>query len=161
LTVRARADIPPTADAVLEARVQIGCRHTDPVGERAILKIGTITLDWSDWAPWSALLADARGGAGVAIPNGLAGVYEVKRFDHSGDERLYIGKAGDLRRRIRQGLVKGKLPHPGGARIRAGQDVAQLVARWARADRPAAAEQELHRAYQLKFGRLPEYVRNS
>lgn len=125
------------------------------------MKIGTITLDWSDWAPWSALLADARGGAGVAIPNGLAGVYEVKRFDHSGDERLYIGKAGDLRRRIRQGLVKGKLPHPGGARIRAGQDVAQLVARWARADRPAAAEQELHRAYQLKFGRLPEYVRNS
>jgi hypothetical protein len=131
------------------------------MGEQVILEIGTITLDWSDWAPWIALLADARGGAGVAIPNGLPGVYEVKRSDHSGDERLYIGKAGDLRGRVRQGLVKGKLPHPGGAQIRAGQDVARLVIRWARTDRPAAAEEELHRAYRLKFGGLPEYVRNS
>lgn len=63
--------------------------------------------------------------------------------------------------RVRQGLVKGKLPHPGGARIRAEQDVARLVVRWARTGRPAAAEEELHRAYTLKFGRLPEYVRNT
>jgi hypothetical protein len=72
------------------------------MGERMILEIGTITLDWSDWAPWTALLADARGGAGVPIPNGQPGVYEVKRSDHAGDERLYIGKASDLRMRVRQ-----------------------------------------------------------
>jgi hypothetical protein len=91
------------------------------MGERVILEVGTITLDWSDWAPWIALLTDARGGAGVAIPNGQPGVYEVKRSDHAnhaGDERLYIGKAGDLRMRVRQGLVKGKVPHPRRARSR-------------------------------------------
>lgn len=131
------------------------------MGERAILEIGTITLDWSDWAPWTALLADARGGTGVPIPNEQPGVYEVKRSDHAHDERLYIGKASDLRMRVRQGLVKGKVQHPGGTRIRAEQDLARLVVRWARTDRPAAAEEELHRAYVRKFGRLPEYVRNT
>jgi hypothetical protein len=131
------------------------------MSERVILEIGTITLDWSDWAPWTALLTDARGRAGVPIPNGQPGVYEVKRSDHAGDERLYIGKANDLRMRVRQGLVKGKVQHPGGARIRAEQDLAWLMVRWARTERPAAAEEELHRAYVLKFGRLPKYVRNS
>ena len=63
--------------------------------------------------------------------------------------------------RVRQGLVKGKVPHPGCARIRAEQDLAQLVVRWAQTDRPGAAEEELHRAYRMKFGRLPEYVRSS
>jgi len=71
------------------------------MGERVILEIGTITLDWSAWAPWTALLTDARGGAGVPIPNGQPGVYEVKRSDHAGDDRLYIGKASDLRMRVR------------------------------------------------------------
>jgi hypothetical protein len=131
------------------------------MGERVILEIGTITLDWSDCAPWTALLADARGGAGVFIPNGQPGVYEVKLSDHAGDERLYIGKASDLRMRVRQGLVKGKVPHPGGARIRAEHDAERLVVRWARTDRPAASEEELHRSYVRKFGRLPEYVRST
>lgn len=74
---------------------------------------------------------------------------------------LYIGKASDLRTRVRQGLVKGKVPHPGGARIRAEQDLERLVVRWAPTDRPAAAEEKLHRAYTLKFRRLPEYVRST
>lgn len=109
-----------------------------PVGERVTFEIGTITLDWSDWAPWNALLADARGGPGAAIPNEQPGVYQVKRSEHLGDERL-----------------------TGGARIRAEQDVARRVVRWARTGRPAAAEEDLHPAYTLKFGRLPEYVRNT
>ena len=54
-------------------------------------------------------------GPGVSNPNGRPGVYEVKRSDHASDERLYIGKASDLRMRARQGLVKGKEPHPGRA----------------------------------------------
>lgn len=57
--------------------------------------------------------------------------------------------------------MKGKVPHPGGERIRAEQDLERLVIGWARTDRPAAAEEKLHRAYVLKFGRLPEYVRNT
>lgn len=63
-----------------------------PMGEQVTLEIGTITLDWSDWAPWNALLADARGGAGVAIPNRQPGVYEVKRSEHVGDERYTSGR---------------------------------------------------------------------
>ncbi len=73
------------------------------MGERVILEVGTIALDWSDWAPRTALLADARGGAGVSIPNGQPGVYEVKLSDHAGDERLYTGKASDLRMRVGRG----------------------------------------------------------
>jgi hypothetical protein len=57
--------------------------------------------------------------------------------------------------------VKGKAPHPGGARFRAEQDLARLMVRWALTDWPAAAEEELLRAYASKFGRLPEYVRST
>ena len=132
------------------------------MGEHTVLHIGDITLLWSDWAPWSDLLIDNRGGLGVAIPNQIPGVYEVKYADSEGDdERLYIGKAADLRMRVRQGLVKGKLPHPGGKNIRDAEDVSRLVVRWAVTNRPAAAEEELHQVYRSKFGMLPAYTRNS
>ena len=72
-----------------------------------------------------------------------------------------FGKMSDLRMPVRQGLVKGKVPHPGGVQIRTEQDLERLVVRWALTDRPAAAEEELHRAYVRRFGRLPEYVRST
>lgn len=107
------------------------------------------------------ILTDNRGGAGVSIPNMVAGVYEVRSIDNEPGDRAYIGKAGDLRLRVRQGLVKGKLPHSGGRRIRELEDVSRLVIRWAATSRPAAAEEELHRAYRARFGHLPTYVVNS
>jgi len=131
------------------------------MGEQTVLEIGTIKLDWSDWVPWRDVSADNRAGAGVSIPNMIAGVYEVRSVDNETDDRIYIGKAGDLRLRVRQGLVKGKLPHSGGRRIREQEDVSRLVIRWAVTSRPAAAEEELHRAYRARFGRLPTYVLNS
>jgi len=131
------------------------------MGEQTILEIGTITLDWSQWVPWTDVAADNRRGAGVSIPNKLPGVYEVRSADHDGGERTYIGKAGDLRLRVRQGLVKGTLPHSGGKRIREQEDVTRLAIRWAVTDRPAAAEEELHRAYRARFGRLPLHTLNS
>jgi hypothetical protein len=131
------------------------------MGEQTILEIGTIKLDWSDWVPWPDVSADNRGGAGVSIPNMSAGVYEVRSIDNDADDRIYIGKAGDLRLRVRQGLVKGKLPHSGGRHIREQEDVSRLVVRWAATSRPAAAEEEMHRAYRARFGRLPTYVLNS
>ncbi len=97
------------------------------------------------------------GTKGVAIPNKTPGVYEVRYVD-ADDERLHIGKASDLRWRIRQGLVKGKAPHSTGKRIRAMEDVSRLVVRWAVTDRPACAEEELHREYCTKFGVLPTYT---
>ncbi len=131
------------------------------MGEQTVLEIGTIRLDWSDWVTWSDVSADNRGGAGVSIPNMIAGVYEVRSVDNEADDRLYIGKARDLRLRVRQGLVKGKLPHPGGRRLREQEDVSRLVIRWVVTSRPAAAEEELHQAYSARFGRLPTYTFNS
>lgn len=58
-------------------------------------------------------MTDNRGGAGVSIPNMVAGVYEVRSIDNEADDRVYR-QAGDLRLRVRQGLVKGKLPPPWG-----------------------------------------------
>jgi hypothetical protein len=84
--------------------------------------------------PWTYVAADNRGGAGVLIPNHASGVYEVRHAERDRQERIYIGKAGDLRLRVRQGLVKGKLPHSGGHRIRELEDVSQLVVRWAVTD---------------------------
>jgi hypothetical protein len=119
---------------------------------------GTITLDWGRWVLWPDVLIDARGGAGVLIPNGVPGVYEVRHAAAESDERLHIGKASDLRMRIRQGLVKGKVLHSAGKRIRAEEDVSQLVIRWAVTDRPGAAEEELHRLYRVAYGGLPRYT---
>ncbi len=66
-------------------------------------------------------------GAGVLILNGVPGVYEVKYAAAEGGERLHVGKASDLRMRIRQGLVEGKALHSAGKRIRAEEDVSLLV----------------------------------
>jgi hypothetical protein len=128
------------------------------MGERTRLEIGTIILDWSPWIPWRDVLIDNRGGAGVSIPNQIAGVYEVRYVDHQSAERLHIGKAGDLRMRIRQGLVKGAALHSAGKRIRQEEDVSRLVIRWAVTERPGAAEEELHSLYRQEFGRLPKYT---
>src|SRR5215217_1196585 len=128
------------------------------MGEQTRLDIGTIILDWSPWIPWGDVLLDNRGGAGVSIPNHVPGVYEVRYADHKAAERLHIGRTNDLRRRIRQGLVKGAVPHSTGKRIRQEEDVSRLVIRWAVAERPGAAEEELHSLYRRKFGRLPKYT---
>lgn len=125
---------------------------------REVIEIPPILLEWSDWFPWDDLKADARRG-GIEIPNKKPGVYEVKYRD--AEERLTIGKASDLRMRIRQGLVKGKTPHSAGERIRASEDTSKLVVRWAVTDRPAAVEEELHKRYLNRFGKLPKNVEHT
>lgn len=66
--------------------------------ETQIISIPTIQLEWSDWNNWITLLEDACSG-GIRIPNKRPGVYEVRLKNHK--ERLTIGKASDLRWRIR------------------------------------------------------------
>lgn len=88
------------------------------MGEQTRLEIGVIVLDWDPWIPWRDVLVANRGGAGVHIPNGVPGVYEVRYVDHETAERLHIGRTGNLRMRIRQGLVKGATAHSAGKRIR-------------------------------------------
>jgi hypothetical protein len=124
-----------------------------------IVNIPPIELTWSEWIPWNDFKIDARYGGGVQVPNGKAGVYEVKCIDS--EERLTIGKASNLRMRIKQGLVKGKVPHSAGERIRKKEDISKIVVRWAITDRQAAVEEELHKRYQAKWGRLPKYTKHT
>ena len=127
--------------------------------EEEVINIPSIVLKWSEWVSWNDLKIDARYGGGVRVPNYWPGVYEVKYRDK--EERLTIGKASDLRMRIKQGLVKGKVPHSAGNRIRAHEDVSRITVRWAVTDSPAAVEEELHRRHQAKFGRLPQYTEHT
>jgi len=122
------------------------------------IEIPRIELRWSDWFPWNEIKEDARSG-GIKIPNRLPGVYEVKYIDS--EERLTIGRAADLRMRIRQGLVKGKTKHSSGKKIRAAEDVSRLLVRWAETDRPSAAEEELHRRYLEKIRKWPKYTEHT
>jgi len=126
--------------------------------EREAIEIPPIKLEWSDWILWDYLKVDARGG-GIKVPNKKPGVYEVKYRDAT--ERLTIGKASDLRMRIKQGLVKGKTPHSAGERMRANEDASRIVVRWAVTDRPAAVEEELHKRHSRRFGKLPRYVEHT
>ena len=125
-------------------------------GEIQAIEIPLITLVWSPWFPWKDFEINLRySSKGVSVP-GVPGVYEAKYRDH--EERLTIGKASNLRMRVKQGLVKGKLPHPAGRKIRENEDLLKIVVRWATTDRPSCVEEELHERYRLKFGRLPKYT---
>ena len=105
------------------------------MGEKEIIKIPQIILQWSKWYPWKDVEKGARKSE-IKIPNKKPGVYEVKyKCD---DKRLTIGKASDLRMRIRQGLVKGKIPHSAGKKIRKNEETSKIVIRWTITDRPAA-----------------------
>jgi len=127
--------------------------------EKEMFTIPPIALEWSKWTAWGDLTIDARSGTGVRVPNRKPGVYESKYvYD---EERLTIGKASDLRYRIKQGLVKGKAPHSAGDDIRASEDTSKIVVRWAVTDRPAAAEEELHKRHFATFGKLPKYTEHT
>lgn len=127
--------------------------------EREEIIIPPIVLEWSDWVPWNDLKTDARARQGVRVPNRGSGVYEVRYIDS--EHRLTIGKASNLRRRIKQGMVKGKTLHSAGKRIRAHEDVSRLIVRWAMTDRLSAVEEELHKRYLVKFGSLPKFVKHT
>lgn len=129
-----------------------------PKIEEEIIEIPLIELRWSEWIPWDGLKEDARKG-GISIPNKKPGVYEAKHENVK--ECLTIGKASDLRMRIRQGLIKGKSPHSSGEKIRAKEDTSRIVVRWAITDRPAAVEEELHKRHLRDFGKLPKYVEHT
>jgi len=126
--------------------------------EKEIINIGSIVLEWSDWFSWSELKSDAISG-GVRVPNYKPGVYEVKYRDS--EKRLTIGKASDLRRRIKEHLLRDKGEHSAGKEIRAKENISKIVIRWAVTDRPAAVEEELHKKYQDKFGKLPKHTKHT
>jgi len=131
------------------------------MAEKEKIRLPSITLKWSEWTPWSDILIGSRAAGGIYIPNKVSGVYEAKH--KRTEKRLTIGKAANLRQRIRQGLVKGTSPHSEGKKIRKSisenkEDVSTIVVRWALTDRPAAVEEELHKRHIARFGHLPKYV---
>ena len=127
----------------------------DPLDVRRI-EIPPFELSWSAWHPWRDFLRDGRSDPDALLLPDQSGVYEA-RLVHS-LERLTIGKASNLRMRIKQGLVKGKVPHSSGQRIRKQEDTSQILIRWAVTDRPCAAEEELHKRHVRAYGRLPRYT---
>lgn len=120
------------------------------------IEIPPITLDWSEWFVWSRFKLDARSDPNaIRLPNS-PGVYEARLIDDG--KRLTIGRGSNLRMRVKQGLVKGKVPHSAGKRIRKEEDTSAIIIRWAETERPAAVEEELHRRHIEIFGRLPKYT---
>ena len=124
--------------------------------ELQLLEIGQIKLLWSPWYTWKDIDIDSRKKGTLKVPNRKSGVYEVRLVGKS--KRLTIGKTNDLRYRVKQGLVRGKAPHSSGEKIRAFEDTSQIEIRWGQTNRPAAAEEELHRLYCKLYGELPKYT---
>jgi hypothetical protein len=129
------------------------------VAETQRLDLRPIELKWSPWHRWEQMVVDDRGGAGVQVPEGTPGVYEARLEGE--DERLVVGRASDLYERVKDSLVRGRKRHPAGSKLRANEDLSQVRVRWAITDRPAAAEEELHRLHRRRFGRLPKYVEHT
>jgi hypothetical protein len=124
-------------------------------GEEDVLGIEPIVLEWGWWKWWDDLCGDSRTGEGISVPT-CPGVYEVGVYGQ--EERLYIGRASNLRTRVKDRMVKGHVDHPASRKIAAQEDVSRVIVRWARTDRPAAAEEELHRLHLERFGALPKYT---
>ena len=136
---------------------KLGLKERIIMGEKEIIKIPEITLEWSEWYSWNKIKENARK-TGIKVPE-KPGVYEVKYRDEN--ERLTIGKSKNLRRRIKQQLLKGKNHSEGKKIIKNNEDVSKIVIRWAITDRPATVEEELHRRHRKKFGKLPKYVKHT
>lgn len=126
--------------------------------EKEIIKIPLIELNWSDWYPWIEIVTDGRK-SGIQIPNFQSGVYEAKTIED--EKRLTIGKASNLRHRVRQGLVKGKTSHSSGDKIRDNEDISKIQVRWAKTDRPSAVEEDLHKKHFEKYNEFPKYVEHT
>ena len=128
--------------------------------DEEVIKIPAINLRWSKWHKWNDFKFDLRrSNNGVNVPN-EPGVYETIHEDE--EERLTIGKASNLRMRVKQGLVKGKVPHSTGERMKSENlDFSKIVVRWAVTDRPSATEEALHKKHVEKYGKLPKYVKRT
>jgi hypothetical protein len=120
------------------------------------IQIPPITLEWVEWYAWNKFELDARSDSNGITPPNLPGVYEARST--GSDKRLTIGKASNLRMRVKQGLVKGKVKHSSGRDIREKEDTSKVIIRWAVTDRPAAVEEELHKQHLEIFGELPKYT---
>jgi hypothetical protein len=117
-----------------------------------------MALNWTEWFEWSALRTDGRKVGALKVP-AKPGVYEAKYSD--AERCLHIGQTANLLRRVKQAMVKGKLPHAAGERIRAEEDVSKIVVRWAETDHCEEIERQLHEEHRGQFGKMPKHDRRS
>ena len=117
--------------------------------EKTTIKIPPIKLNWSDWISWNTIK-----NRDVEIPN-TPGVYEVRHKNRK--KLLTIGRSLNLKKRIRQQLIRGR-SHSAGKDICNEEDVSKLAIRWAETERPAAAEEALLIEHFEILG-PPEYVK--
>ena len=123
------------------------------------IEIPKIILNWSEWFDWDKLkYLRSTESIDIDIPEN-SGVYEARYKDLN--ERLTIGKTSNLRKRIIQGLVRGRLPHSSGIKIRNFEDLSRIEIRWAETDRPSCVEEELHKQYHKIFGGLPRHTKRT
>jgi hypothetical protein len=123
------------------------------------IKIPQIKLYWSEWITWYKLKVDARSNREGVTPPNKPGVYEARHSYQK--ECLTIGATNNLRYRIKQGLVKGKVPHSSGKEIRRKENTKTIVVRWAETDRPFATEEDLHKKYKKRFDSLPKHTKRT
>ena len=143
----------PTGEAAgLRRKRQVGIGPE----EEEVLDIPGIYLGWSRWELWEDLAKTLPRGLGIELPRGRPGVYEARL--EGDEERLVIGKASDLSKRIKEGLIRGNLAHTAGRKIRAQEHTNLVEVRWAITQWPAAAEEVLHKRHIETFGRLPKYT---
>lgn len=117
-----------------------------------------IVLNWHDWVLWEEMLHDARSNKNAPNPPAEPGVYEVKFIDQV--FRLVIGRASNIRGRLKDGLIKGKVGHPPGDRLREEiLDRSNIHVRWATTPSPSGAEEFLLQRHKVAHnGKLPKYV---
>ncbi len=118
---------------------------------KEIIKIPEIVLNWSKLYSFEDIK-----NRGVNIPN-QSGVYKV--LDEN-NEILHIGRASNLRNRIKQGFIKGKIPHSTRKRmLEDGIDFKKLKIQWALTSWPNSAEEYLHKQFKEEKGKLPKYTK--
>lgn len=109
-------------------------------------------LEWSAWFPWNGILS------GKTRPPARPGVYEARCRNQ--EIRLTIGETSLLKRRVSY-LVRGDGPHSAGERIRASENVADVLVRWAVTGQHGEIEQRLHHEHRERFGCLPLYTKRT
>ena len=119
------------------------------------VKIPTITLLWSDVYKFEEIKKNVKDG-GINVPD-KPGVYQV--IDENG-EIFHIGRASSLRRRVKQGFVKGKNKHSTRKRmLENGIDLNKLKIQWAVTEWPNCVEEFLHKKFKEKYKRLPKFTK--
>ncbi|MBM3472183.1 MAG: hypothetical protein FJX75_02780 [Armatimonadetes bacterium] len=124
-----------------------------------VIELPPIILNWSYFWDWDEIANGTDDDEDIDLPPSEPGVYRV--IGGREVETLCIGRAANLRQRICSALIAGKAPHTAGCKIRENEDLSTVRIAWAVTNRPAAAEEELHRRHVERNGHWPKYTQRT